>query len=118
MAQLDSHFDNLALAATNSNTALKQLATATTDQYTEIKASLDALAATTPTVSHRTRAATQPLGNMDKSKLERCIRTLKALIKNKWKVGSFCSTHGHGVSAGHGSKICGTKGAGHVNSAT
>ena len=47
MSQLDSHFDNLASVATNSNSALKQLATATTNQYAEIKSSLKALAVIT-----------------------------------------------------------------------
>ena len=120
MAQLDSHFDNLASAATNSNSALEQLAFATTDQYAEIKTSLDALAAATPALPTRrgTRSTAAPLSNTGKRKLERRIRTLEAAIKNKWEVGGFCSTLGHGVSAGYDSKICGTKGAGHVNSST
>ena len=45
MAQLDCHFDNIALAATNSNSALEQLITVTSNQYAKIKSSLDALAA-------------------------------------------------------------------------
>ena len=69
MAQLNNHFDNLTSAATNSNTALEQLATATTYQYTEIKVSLDALDAATPPVSHCTIAAAQPLVNAEKRKL-------------------------------------------------
>jgi hypothetical protein len=124
MAQLDSHFDNLASAATNSNSALEQLALATTDQYAEIKSSLDALAAAAPAAAAPTtrrrppRSAGAPLDSNEKRKLERRIRTLEAAIKNKWSVGGFCSTHGHGVSAGHDSKTCGTKGTGHVDSAT
>ena len=55
-----------------------------------------------------------PLDNNEKRKLERHIRT----IKNKWNVGGFCSTHGHGVAVGHNSKTCGTKGTGHIDTAT
>ena len=40
------------------------------------------------------------------------------MIKNNWVVGGFYSTHGHGVLAGHNSKTCGTKGAGHIDTAT
>ena len=43
MAQFDGHFDNLAVAATNSGAALNQLAATTTTQYTEIKSLLTAL---------------------------------------------------------------------------
>ena len=75
------------------------------------------MAAAIPPVSHRTRAVAQPLANAEKRKLERWIKTLKATAKNSWSVGGFCSTHGHGVSAGHDSKTCRTKGAGHVDSA-
>ena len=118
MAQLDCHFDNRASAATNSNSVLEQLATTMTDQYSEIKASRDALATTTPLATQGTRSAAQPLGNTEKHKLKCRIRTLKAGIKNKWEVGGICSTHGHGVSAGHNSKTCRIKGAGHVDSTT
>ena len=120
MAQLDSHFDNLASAATNSNDALEQLATATTDQYADIKASLDALAAAAPAPTARRgrRSTAAPLDNTEKRKLEQRIHTLKAAIKNKWVVGGFCSTHGHGVAVGHDSKTCGTKDVGHVDAAT
>ena len=48
MAQLDIHFDNLALAVININSPLEQLAIVRTDQYAEIKTSLDALAKATP----------------------------------------------------------------------
>ena len=60
----------------------------------------------------------QPLANAEKRKLERWIKTLKATAKNSWSVGGFCSTHGHGVAAGHDRTICSSKGAGHVNIAT
>ena len=83
MAQLDCHFDNLASAATNSNSALKQLALATTDQCAEIKTSLDALATAAPATRQITRSAGAPLDNNEKRKLERRIRTLEAAIKNK-----------------------------------
>ena len=76
MAQLDCHFDNLASAATNNNSVLEQLETTTAEQYSEIKASLDALAASTPPVSQCTRSAAQLFGNTEKRKLERRIRTL------------------------------------------
>ena len=97
---------------------LKQLATAATDQYTEIKASLDALAAATSTVARRIRDAAQPLVNAEQRKLKRRIKTPKAAFKNSWVVGGFCSAHSHGVAAGHNSKTCGSKGAGHVDTAT
>jgi hypothetical protein len=120
MAQLNCHFDNLALAATNSNAALELLAAATTSQYADIRASLDALSSdpnnSAPTPGARARTAVLPL--TEKRKLEKRIKTLEAAVKSKWIVGGFCSTHGHGVGAGHCSKTCGTKGSGHVDSAT
>ena len=120
MVQLNCHFNNLLSTATNSNFALEQLATATTDQYAEIKSSLNALAANSrnPAPAHGTRARAAVLPLAKKHKLKKRIKTLKAAIKNNWKVGGFCSTHGHGVRVGHDNKTCSTKGAGHVNSAT
>ena len=49
MEHLNSQFDAFASAATNSNATLEQLTTATTNQYAEIKASLDRLTAVNPT---------------------------------------------------------------------
>lgn len=120
MAQLDSHFDSLASAATNSNVALELLAAATTTQYADIQASLDALAASpnNPAPAPAARARTAALPLTEKRKLEKRIQTLQSALKNRWVKGGFCSTHGHGVGAGHCSKTCGTKGSGHVDGAT
>ena len=54
---LDSQFDVLASANTNINAALKQLTTATTNKYAEIKAVLDRLTAATPTGASTPAAA-------------------------------------------------------------
>ena len=120
MAQLDSHFNRSLVAAMHSNSALNQLATVTIDPCAEIKSSLNALATNprnpVPTQGTRVRAAVLPLAK--KHKLKKRIKTLKAAIKNNWKVGGFCSTHGHGIRVGHDNKTCSTKGAGHVNSET
>ena len=43
---------------------------------------------------------------------------LQAAVKNKGKVGGFCSTHGHGVCSGHSSSNCNNNKYGHVNAAT
>ena len=41
--------------------------------------------------------------------MEKRILTLQSSVKNKWKVGGFCSTHGHGVRAGYESGNCADK---------
>jgi hypothetical protein len=103
MAQLDRHFTNLTSAATNSNSAFEQLATATADPYTEIKLSLDTLAAAphnpAPAPGTRSRATALPITK--KRKLEKWINMIKATVKHSWKVRGFCSTYGHCVGAGH-----------------
>ena len=87
MAQLDTHFNNLESAATNSNSTLKQLATTTMYQYAEIKSSLDTLAANprNPASTPGTRAKADALPLAKKRKLEKWIETPKAAIKNNWK---------------------------------
>ena len=58
MAQFDRHFNNLALAATNSGAALKQLTATTTTQYLEIKALLTFLKAAAGNGSQSAAAVT------------------------------------------------------------
>ena len=41
--------------------------------------------------------------------MEKRILILQSAVNNKWKVGGFCSTHGHGVCAGHDSGNCSDK---------
>ena len=53
----------------------------------------------------------------DQRKTEKRIMILQATIKNKWKVGGLCSTHGHGVRSGHSSSNCNEKKNVHVNAA-
>ena len=78
MAQLDCHFNNFLSAATNSNSGLKQLTTAMTGQYVEIKLSLDALATNpcnpAPAPGAHTRSIALPFS--EKHTLEKRIKTL------------------------------------------
>ena len=112
---LDDQFDALVVASSTSNAALDQLAADTTQQYSEIKAALTNLAAATPIRNAGTRTGSLPT---DQSETEKRILILQAAVKNKWKVGGFCSTHGHGVRFGHSSNNCNDKKNGHVNAAT
>ena len=45
--------------------------------------------------------------------MEKRILILQYAVKNKWKVGGFCSTHGHGVRVGYNSGNCADKNDGH-----
>ena len=112
---LDGQFDALAAAFSASNAALDQIAAAITQQYSEIKAALTNLAAATPIRNAGTRTGSPPT---DQSETEKRILILQAAVKNKWKVGGFCSTHGHGVRSGHSSNNCNDKKNGHVNATT
>ena len=107
-------FDALALAATNSNSALKQLAAASTILYVMIKTSLKNLASAKPngtthtTLRHAPRK-TPPLPLTGKSVSEKKIKLFQSAYKKKWVVGGFCSTYKHGVSAVHNSVDCASK---------
>ena len=81
----------------------------------EIKAALTNLAAATPSRNAGTRISTLPT---NQRKTEKRILILQASVKNKWKVGWFCSTHNHGVRSGHSSNNCNDKKNFQVNTAT
>ena len=108
MEHLDGHFDNLAAASTNSHAVLDQTAVATTEQYASITAALENLASAAPSKpsTRSTPKTTNPLSPTEKRVTEKRIITLQSAVKNKWKVGGFCSTHGHGVREGHDSRNC------------
>ena len=114
MAQFDRHFDNLALATTNSGAALDQLAASTTTQYSEFKALLTLLKVTTVNGSHSATAATaaSPPTNQEQSKKR--IHQLEAAVRNNWHRGSFWSTHGWGVNEIHTSANCWSQKPGHI----
>ena len=107
---LDGQFNVLATASSTINAALDHLAAATTKQYAEIKAALpnlSAATAATPAVTAATptynRTAGTRSGSLpsDQRETEKRILILQAAVKNKWKVGGFCSTHSHGARTGH-----------------
>ena len=109
MEQIYSQFDALASAATNSNVTLKQLTTSTTNQYAEIKATLDR-----PTAATCTGAATPApasnctdLPHTERKNYIKQIQLLKSTIRNKWlpKTGFF-SIHEWGVGPVHTSSEC------------
>ena len=85
MEQIDSHFDALTSAATNNNAALKQLTTATTNQYAEIKATIDRLTAATPTgvATPATASNRTALPLTKKQTYEKRIWILQSAITNK-----------------------------------
>ena len=114
---LDSQFDALAAASSTSNAALDQLAAATTQQYSEIKAALTNLSSATPTPRRNAGMRTSSLPSQQ-HETEKRIIIFQAAVKNKWKVRGFCSTHGHGIRSGHSSTNCNDKKTGHVNATT
>ena len=111
MEHLDGHFDNIAAASTNSHAALDQLAADTTEKYARITAALDNLAAAAHInpAPQSTPKTTSPLSPIEKRMLEKRILTLQSGVKNKRKVGGFCSTYGHDVCAGNISSNCDDK---------
>ena len=117
---LDGQFDALMAALSTSNAALYQLAAATTQQYAEIKAVLTNLSAATDCLLSSSRNDGTRTGSLpsDQRETEKSILILQAAVKNKWKVGGFCSTHGHGVRYSHSSTNCNDKNNGHVNATT
>ena len=82
----EGQFDALAAASSTSNAALDQLAAATTQQYSEIKADLTNLADVTPRKKAGTRTVTLPT---DQRETEKRILILQAVVINKWKVRGF-----------------------------
>ena len=86
MEQINIQFDALASAATNSNVALKQLTTSTTDQYAEIKATLDRLTAATCTGAATPAPASNctDLPHTERQNYNKRIRLLQSTIRNKW----------------------------------
>ena len=109
MEHLNSQFGALASAATNSNAALEQLATTTTNQYVEIKASLNRLTAATPTgaVAPTPAYNSTDLPRTEKQTYDKQIRLLQSSIRNKWVLKTiFCSTHRWGIGPGHTSAEC------------
>ena len=115
MEHLDGHFDNPVAASTNSHRELDQISDATTEQYARTTAALDNLAAAAPSkpAPRSTPKNTNPLSPTEQHVMEKWILTLQSAVKNKWKVGGFCSTYGHGIRAGHGSGNCADKKDGH-----
>ena len=95
MEELDGYFDNLASAATNSHAALDQLATATAEQYADIKVALDKLAAAAPNkpAPRATPRNTDPLPPTKKRMMEKWILILQSAVNNKWKVGGGSAPH-------------------------
>ena len=113
---LDGQFDALAAASSNITAALDQLASAITQQYSKIESALTNLTAAAPnTPASNARANTPPT---TQRKMEKRILIFQAAVKNTWKVGGYCSTHGHGVRAGHSSDNNNNKKADHVDTAT
>ena len=96
------------LAAPNSHAALDQMSAVTTEQYVVTKAALENLMSAAPNkpAPRATPRNTDPLPPTEKCVIEKRVLILKSAVKNKWKVGRFCSTHGHGVSASHDSGNC------------
>ena len=72
-------------------------------------------ATTTPNRTADTRTVSLP---SDQHEAEKRILILQAAVKNKWKVGGFCSTNGHGVRTSHSSTNCNDKRNSHLNAAT
>ena len=117
---LGGQFDALAAASSTSNAAMDHLAAATTLQYADTKAALTNLSAATaatptPIITASTRTGSLP---SDQGETKKRIIILQAAVKNKWKVGGFCLTHGHGVHASHISTNYNDKIIGHVNAVT
>ena len=83
ISQFDRHFDNLALAATNSGAALDQLAVTTTTQYSEIKALLTSLKAAAVYGSYSAAAGTAASPPTPQEQSKKRIQQLEAAVPNK-----------------------------------
>ena len=102
MQQFGGNFGALAAVTTGINTVIKQLAAMTTTHYNKISARIFELKLHLPTTTTPTLRGTHyPLASDRRGNLNRRIEHLQASIKEKWVVGGFCSTHGHGVCEGH-----------------
>ena len=84
MEQLNSHFNNLVGASTNSHTALDHLVASTTEQYANIKAALYNLAAAAPSkpALGSMPKNTNPLSPTKNLVIEKRILILQSAVKN------------------------------------
>eukprot|EP00804_Cyclotella_cryptica_P009042 CCRYP_003143-RA/>CCRYP_003143-RA protein AED:0.97 eAED:1.00 QI:0/-1/0/1/-1/1/1/0/306 len=118
LSKLESHLDNMALAVTNEKAVLDSLVSSN-DTLTKLTADklakLENLVLDLKPSTHRPTQTVQPPAT---SADARSLSQLRAAIKYKWVPGSFCSTHGWGVSANHSSADCKGKRPGHIDSAT
>ena len=111
--------DNMASAATNDKAVLEQLVTTMTTQYAAIKALLQELKpqrGSNNSVRNHGSDHTPDGDNM--RKLKKRNATLQHAIVKGWAKGCFCSSHVHGVPAGHDSYNCPDRKPGHVETAT
>ena len=108
--QFDGHFESLASTATNINVILERLTTATMTQYTKTTKLLDEITANSANTNSAAVATGTPSNTTthppahpceEKYKPNNRITQIKTEVQKKWIPGSFCSTHGHGVSYGH-----------------
>ena len=74
---------------------------------------------TAATATHSRTAGTRT-GSLpsDQRETENRILIFQAVVKKKWKVGGFCSRHGHSVRAGHSRSNFNDKREGYVITAT
>ena len=105
--KFDGHFESLDSADTNSNVILERLTSATITQYTNITKFLSAIIANSANANivsaatgtpRNTSIHTPALPPEENDNINRRITQLKTEVRGKWISGSFCFTHGHGVS--------------------
>ena len=99
--------NNMASAATNDKAVLEQLVTTTITQYAETKALLQELKTQCGSNnSGRNPVSDHTPDGEDMRKLKKRNATLQHAIVKGWAKGGFCSSHGHGVPAGHEIRNC------------
>ena len=111
--------DNMASTETNDKAVLEHLVTTTTTQYAAIKALLQEIKYQRGSNNSKCNPGINRNPNDDKMrKLKKRNAMLQHVLVQGWTKGGFCSSHGHGVPAGHDSRTYPNRKPGHVETAT
>ena len=112
--------DNMASSATNDKAVLEQIVANTTTQYTAIKMLMQELKNQrgSNNSGRNSNSTNQTQDGNDMRKFKKRNATLQHAIVKGWTKGGFFSSHGHGVTSGHGSRTFPNQKPGHIEMAT
>ena len=112
--------DNMEYAATNDKAIIEQLVANTTSQYTATKMIMQELKIQrgSNNSGQNSNSTNQTPNGDGMRKLKKHNATLQHATMKGWTKGGFCSSHGHGVIAGHDSRTCPDQKPGHIETAT